>query len=50
METLKIVKVPVLAAEDETAIVGKVEDNQERDEMLCFCGVEGPYYFSCLTL
>lgn len=33
--------VPVLAAEDKTAIISKVMYSQKKDELLGFCGVEG---------
>jgi len=33
--------VPVLAAEDETAITSKVMYSQKKDELLGFCGVKG---------
>ena len=33
--------VPVLAAEDETAIISKVMYSQKKDELLGFCGVKG---------
>ena len=33
--------VPVLAAEDETAVISKVTYSQEKDELLGFCGIKG---------
>ena len=39
--------VPVLAAEDETAIIGHVTYHQHRDELLGFCGVNGQHH-ACL--
>jgi hypothetical protein len=36
MEIYKITKTPVLAAEDETAIVGSIQYHQDRDELLGF--------------
>ena len=39
--------VPVLAAEDETAITGHVTYHQDRDELLGFCGVNGQHH-ACL--
>lgn len=33
--------VPVLAAEDETGIIGQIVYNQATDELLGFCGVKG---------
>lgn len=39
--------VPVLAAEDETAIIGHVTYHQDRDELLGFCGVNGQHH-ACL--
>ena len=39
--------VPVLAAEDETAIISKVMYSQKKDELLGFCGVKGPNH-QCL--
>ena len=39
--------VPVLAAEDETAIIGQVTYHQDRDELLGFCGVNGQHH-ACL--
>ena len=34
--------VPVLAAEDETAVISKIMYSQEKDELMGFCGVKGP--------
>ena len=39
--------VPVLAAEDETAVISKIMYSQEKDELLGFCGVKGPNH-QCL--
>ena len=39
--------VPVLAAEDETAIIGHVTYHQDRDDLLGFCGVNGQHH-ACL--
>lgn len=39
--------VPVLAAEDETGIIGKIVYNQASDELLGFCEVKGPEH-KCL--
>ena len=39
--------VPVLAAEDETAVISKVIYSQEKDELLGFCGIKGPNH-QCL--
>ena len=39
--------VPVLAAEDETAIIGHVTYHQDRDELVGFCGVNGQHH-ACL--
>lgn len=33
--------VPVLAAEDETAIIGQISNNEVMDELQGFCGVSG---------
>ena len=33
--------VPVLAAEDETAVISEVTYSQEKDELLGFCGIKG---------
>ena len=40
--------VPVLAAEDETAIIGQVTYNEAKDELLGFCGVNGDHHHQCL--
>lgn len=37
----KVGPVPVLAAEDETGIIGQISYNQKTDELLGFCGVIG---------
>ena len=39
--------VPVLTAEDKTAIIGHVTYHQDRDELLGFCGVNGQHH-TCL--
>ena len=39
--------VPVLAGEDETAIIGHVTYHRDRDELLGFCGVSGQHH-ACL--
>ena len=39
--------VPVLAAEDESAFISKVIYSQEKDELLGFCGINGPNH-QCL--
>lgn len=36
----KVGPVPVLAAEDETGIIGQISYNQRMDELLGFCGVK----------
>ena len=41
MATGKVGPVPVLAAEDETGIIGQISYNQRTDELLGFCGVKG---------
>lgn len=38
--------VPVLAAEDETGIIGQIVYNQASDELLGFCAVKGPEHKS----
>ena len=43
----KVGPVPVLAAEDETNIIGQISYNQRTDELLGFCGVKGTEY-KCL--
>lgn len=40
-------EIPVLAAEDETAIIGHITYNQTNDELLGFCGVRGEQH-TCL--
>lgn len=42
MEKLGLSSVPVLAAEDETAIIGQVSYSEATDELLGFCGIAGP--------
>ena len=41
--------VPVMAAEDETAIIGQVTYNEAKDELLGFCGVSGDQH-QCLDM
>ena len=41
MSNLGIKHVPVLAAEDETAILGQISYSESTDELLGFCGVSG---------
>lgn len=41
MANIKSSSVPVLAAEDETAIIGRVTYHQDTDELFGFCGVNG---------
>lgn len=41
MRNLGIKHVPVLAAEDETAILGQISYGESSDELLGFCGVGG---------
>ena len=50
MELYKISPVPVLTAEDETAIVSVVQYHQDRDELLGFCGpkTDNPKDHICL--
>ena len=44
MANIKSTAVPVLAAEDETAIIGHVTYHQNTDELLGFCGVNGQHH------
>ena len=37
----KVGPVPVMAAADETGIIGQISYNQRTDELLGFCGVKG---------
>ena len=41
MSNIQVKNVPVLAAEDETAIVSHVSYSEATDELLGFCGVDG---------
>ena len=41
MKTVDLCTIPVLAAEDETAIMAQVTYNEAKDELLGFCGVDG---------
>ena len=41
MSNIQVKNVPVLAAEDETAIVSQVSYSEATDELLGFCGVDG---------
>ena len=43
-----LLSVLVLAAEDETAIIGQVTYNEGKDEVLGFCGVNGDHHYQCL--
>ena len=47
MANIKSSSVPVLAAEDETAIIGRVTYHQDTDELFGFCGVNGQQH-ACL--
>ena len=47
MANISSTSVPVLAAEDETAIIGHVTYHQDADELLGFCGVNGQHH-ACL--
>ena len=47
MANVKSSSVPVLAAEDETAIIGRVTYHQDTDELFGFCGVNGQQH-ACL--
>ena len=47
MANIKSSSVPVLAAEDETAIIGHVTYHQNTDELFGFCGVNGQQH-ACL--
>lgn len=47
MARITSTSVPVLAAEDETGIIGSIVYNQATDELLGFCGVKGPEH-KCL--
>lgn len=47
MANISSSSVPVLAAEDETAIIGHVTYYQDQDELLGFCGVNGQHH-TCL--
>lgn len=47
MKTVDLCTIPVLAAEDETAIMAQVTYNEAKDELLGFCGVDGDGY-QCL--
>ena len=49
MRNLNIKHVPVLAAEDETAILGQISYSEGNDELLGFCGVSGADH-KCLDL
>ena len=51
MKSLNIGRVPVLTAEDETAIVKKIEYHQDKNELLGFCGLntDNPADHECLT-
>ena len=46
MANIKSSSVPILAAEDETAIIGRVTYHQDTDELFGFCGVNGQH--ACL--
>ena len=43
-----LLSVLVLAAEDETAIIGQVTYNEAKDEVLGFRGVNGDHHYHCL--
>ena len=43
MANITSFSVPVLTAEDKTAIIGHVTYHQDRDELLGFCGVNGQH-------
>lgn len=47
MANIKSSSVPFLAAEDETAIIGRVTYHQDTDELFGFCGVNGEHH-ACL--
>ena len=47
MKSHGLSSVPVMAAEDETAIIGQITYNEAKDELLGFCGVSGDQH-QCL--
>ena len=42
MDNIKVKNLPVMAAEDKTAIISQVSYSEATDELLGFCGISGP--------